>query len=468
MVSPLLDRLTTSRFIGPLAVALALLVLAVTEMGLWELRSLDVKREASVNAQLSVGRLRRSLLFMESATRGYLMSGNTVYLEPFHKQAPVLATTLKAVEALSVDALESKQALLKLVDLTRQKQLFMQELIRLFQANDRLGAMELLQADVGLQMMTAISDLADEVISKEAASFSVASEVRESAAFVSRVLIWLLVAASFVGAMILMRLTRARERDHLGYMAQLRAERDLLDEQVTHRTAETVALALHMERVREDERGRLARELHDELGGLLTAAKLDVARIRKRLPEAGLGQDILRHLIQALDAGIAVKRRITEDLHPSSLANLGLRATLQIQCTEFAQHAEIRVTSDIADIDLPRDHALAVYRIVQEALNNVAKYAAATAVRVSMVAVGDRLEVRVVDDGKGFNPELAESAGGHGLQGMRFRVRAFGGELHLQSFFGKGSSVLATFPLQMPAQDSSEILTLLSPTQGGV
>lgn len=468
MTITFLKKLTTSRFIGPLAIVLALLVLVVSEMGHQELRRLNREREASVQTQLLVGRLRRILLFMETSTRGYLITGRTEYLEPHNQQAPILESTLEATEALSLAELKSKPVLAELVDKARQKKADLEEMIRLFQAGDRLGAMVSMETDVGLKMMSQISDLVDQVINMEGAKFSVAGEVRASSAWVSRILIWVLVAASLVGAMMLMRLGRARERDHLLHMAQLQAERDLLDEVVTRRTAETVALALHMERVREDERGRLARELHDELGGLLTAAKLDVARIRKRLPEGGSGHDLLLHLSQSLDAGIALKRRIIEDLRPSSLTNLGLMTALLIHCREFSQRAEISVITDIEDISLPADHALAVYRIVQEALTNVAKYAAATEVYVSMQSADDRVEIRVVDDGKGFDPKTKETAGGHGLQGMRFRVRACGGDLHIQSSPESGTSIVASLPMSSLAQNPAENPNPnLDPSQNG-
>ena len=456
MKSTLLEKMTTSRYIGPLAIVLALLVLVVSEMGHQELRKINREREVSVQTQLVVGRLRRSLLFMETSVRGYLVTGRAEYLAPSQEQMPVLESTLKSAEEMMRIDPQSKTAMIQLIEMARRKQGDLQEMIQLFKAGDRIGAMVSLQTDVGLKMMTQISDLADQIISMESAKFSMAGEVRKNSALVSRLLLWVLVAASLVGAMLLMRLGKARERDHLVHLAQLHAERDHLDEEVTRRTAETVALALHMERVREDERGRLARELHDELGGLLTAAKLDVARIRKRLPDDASGHDLLRHLSQSLDAGIALKRRIIEDLRPSSLANLGLMTTLLIHCREFSQRAEIKVSTDIADISLPDDHALAVYRIVQEALTNVAKYAAATDVRVSMLAVNNRLEVRVVDDGKGFDPKMKESAGGRGLQGMRFRVRACGGELNIQSAPGHGTSIIACIPLHSLAPEPGE------------
>jgi signal transduction histidine kinase len=467
MASPRWNQWTTSSVIGPLAIVLALLVLTVSELGHQQLRSLNGEREASVKAQLTVGRLRRTLLSMESATRGYMVIGRIEYLEPYHQQEPILDSTLETAEALSRDERQSRPVLAQVAEMSRRKQFEMQEMIRLFQSGDRIGAMVLLETDVGEKLMTEISDLVDQVINQEAAKFSVAGEVSASAASVSRLLIWVLVVASLAGAVSLMRLGRARERDRRIHLSQLRTERDLLEKDVTRRTAETVALALHMDRVREDERAHLARELHDELGGLLTAAKLDVARIRKRLPETGSGQDLLLHLSQSLDAGISLKRRIIEDLRPSSLSNLGLKPTLLIQCREFAQRAEIPVTTDIANIHLPDDHELTVYRVVQEALTNVAKYAGATAVRVSMLPVDGCLEIRVVDDGRGFDPQVAESANGHGLQGMRFRVKACGGDLHIRSALGQGTSVVATLPLPPPAPSAAGSPSKASNTDWG-
>jgi signal transduction histidine kinase len=454
MASPRWDKWTTSRVIGPLAIVLALLVLVVSELGHQQVVSLNLEREASVKTQLVAGRLRRTLLSMESATRGYMVIGRIEYLEPYRLQAPVLEATLKVAEALTYSESQSKAILVQIVEMSRRKQAEMQETIRLFQSGDRIGAMVLLETDAGEKLMTDISASVDQLISQEGGVFSLAGEVGANAASVNRLLIWVLVVASLAGAALLMRLGRARERDRLVHLSQLQAERDRLEQDVTRRTAETVELALHMDRVREDECGRLARELHDELGGLLTAAKLDVARIRKRLPETGPGRDLLLHLSQSLDAGISLKRRIIEDLRPSSLSNLGLEPTLQIQCREFAQRAEIVVSTDIADVKLPDDQELTVYRVVQEALTNVAKYAGATTVRVSLLPVDGHLEVRVVDDGKGFNPEAAQVAGGRGLQGMRFRVKACGGDLHIDSSPGQGTAVVASFGFQLPAPGS--------------
>jgi len=209
-------------------------------------------------------------------------------------------------------------------------------------------------------------------------------------------------------------------------------------------------LATHLQTVREDERSKLARELHDELGGLLTAAKLDVARVKNRLGEAGPEVAVrIGHLVKTLDAGIALKRRIIEDLRPSSLSNLGLKPALQILCSEFAKRSEIEVVTQLDEIRLADEAALSVYRLVQEALTNVAKYAGAHRVVVHLSVQGKHAVVSVTDDGRGFDVSK-QKAGAHGLAGMRFRVQSGGGTMILRSAIGKGTRIEAALPLGDP------------------
>lgn len=165
----------------------------------------------------------------------------------------------------------------------------------------------------------------------------------------------------------------------------LQRERDQLDLQVRERTANLAELATHLQNVREDERGHLARELHDELGALLTAAKLDVARLKSRLagslPEA---TDRLAHLTNTLNSGIALKRRIVEDLRPSSLSHLGLVASLEILAREFEERSGLSITTDLENVELGGSAQLTVYRLVQESLTNIGKYAEASQAVVSL------------------------------------------------------------------------------------
>ena len=445
-----IDELTTwasSRIIGPVAVALAVSVLVVSEIGFQRLQQISVGRSASVDTQLATGRLRRALLLMETAQRGYMLTGRAEYLEPFKVQEKVFSQTIEETARAALDGVAQRDELNQLVELARRKYSVMREILTRFEAGNRDGAMELMLSGLGREMMAQFSAQTDEILHQEAIYYQQHNDAREQVFRWTRGGIWLLVAGCIAGALALMRMGREQERERRAHLLELHAERDRLDEQVNQRTAETIELARHMERVREDERARLARELHDELGGLLTAAKLDVARIRKRIhDDTGHKQQLMTHLVESLDAGIALKRRIIEDLRPSSLSNLGLKATLSIQCAEFAERAEVTVDTQFEDLTLPAEHALAVYRLVQEALTNIAKYAEARHVQVLLQRSGDQIELRVEDDGCGFDPATHTATGGHGLQGMRFRIRACGGDVAIRSAPGQGTTVKALLP----------------------
>lgn len=443
-----LSEWASSRYVGPLAVLLAVLVLGVSEISIWQMRDTSIEREASLETQAAVGGLRRSLLFMESAQRGYMLTGRREYLAPFEEQERSFQVILERVEMVGARDERQREKVARIVELSKAKHGEMREVLTRFNRGDRDSAIDLTMTDLGREMMVQISTLVDEVIRDENAYTRQNSLERDRVFTLSRLAIWVLVMLCVIGALALMRLGRSRERERQVYMLQLHAERDRLDEEVTRRTTETVELARHMERVREDERARLARELHDELGGLLTAAKLDVARIRKRIQdETGTKQALLAHLSQSLDAGISLKRRIIEDLRPSSLSNLGLRSTLQIQCAEFGERAELPVDVQLDDVSLSPERSLAIYRLVQEALTNVAKYAQASHVRVALRRLDDEVEVLVEDDGRGFNPHEVDPAGGHGLRGMRFRIRSCGGDVAIRSAPGSGTTIRAVLPL---------------------
>ena len=235
-------------------------------------------------------------------------------------------------------------------------------------------------------------------------------------------------AVSLLALFMYLRQTATLDRTLVDEAERIAGDRNRLEAEVAARTEQLRELAQHLQTIREDERSRLARELHDELGALLTAAKLDVARLKSRLgatltPDA---TERLAHLNESLNGGIALKRRIIEDLRPSSLSNLGLVAALEILLREFAARSEIEVIDDLAAVDLDAGAQLTVYRLVQEALTNVVKYAKARRVVVTLEPIeGGGARVSVKDDGIGFDTSVPRMAR-HGLIGMRYRVEAEG------------------------------------------
>jgi signal transduction histidine kinase len=243
-----------------------------------------------------------------------------------------------------------------------------------------------------------------------------------------------------------LRQTTALKLQQLEQQRLVQAERDRLEAEVGQRTAQLVELTQHIQSAREDERHRLARNLHDDLGSLLTSAKLDAARIKSRIssssPEA---LELLAHLVSTLNSGIALGRSIIEDLRPSALGNLGLVAALDILAREFSEQSGVQVHCDLAPVSLAPDAELTVYRLVQEAITNITKYARARQVWIRLLADGGMVDVSVRDDGVGFDPQGKRSSA-YGLVGMRYRVEAIGGSLALVSKRGQGALIRARIP----------------------
>lgn len=257
--------------------------------------------------------------------------------------------------------------------------------------------------------------------------------------------------ACLLALVMYLRQTLALKREQQAVQQLIRAERDRLGAEVIQRTAQLTELTQHLQTAREDERQRLARDLHDELGALLTSAKLDAARIRSRLagtaPEA---LERLAHLVQTLNSGIALKRRIVEDLRPSALEALGLVPTLEILAQEFAEPSGITVHRALQPVALAPAAQLVVYRLVQESFTNIAKHARAGQVWLTMASDGREVEVTVRDDGCGFDT-AAPLRSAYGLVGMRYRVEAERGRLTMASAPGRGTLIRVTLPADATA-----------------
>ncbi|EJL86592.1 histidine kinase [Polaromonas sp. CF318] len=200
------------------------------------------------------------------------------------------------------------------------------------------------------------------------------------------------------------------------------------------------------EQVRVQEREHLARELHDALGSLLMSAKLDVACIEPelaRISPAASGH--LHHLMDILNQAMALKRRIIDGLEPPLLLTQGLAKAVARLAQDFSSASGIGVTTSLADVALPASAQLAVYRLAEEALTNIGKYAGASRCSITLLEAGDGVQVDVKDDGVGFNADTDQNFG-HGLIGMRHRIEACGGTLIVESGPGSGTHLRAHLP----------------------
>jgi len=220
-----------------------------------------------------------------------------------------------------------------------------------------------------------------------------------------------------------------------------------LERLVEERTQELSALSTHLQDLTEKEKAALARNLHDELGGLLTAAKMDLSWLQSRI--AG-DPDIVERLHQlgaVLDEAMDVKRRVVEDLRPSLLDHFGLptalKAYLESECAKSGLRAEIALA---AEAEFPKDIAIALFRVVQEGLTNVIRHAHAHTVRLELAFDGELCELVLIDDGEGIDLAHPSFRWSHGLTGMRQRVRALGGRFSLDSQRGRGTRLRVELP----------------------
>jgi PAS domain S-box-containing protein len=208
-------------------------------------------------------------------------------------------------------------------------------------------------------------------------------------------------------------------------------------------------LSSHLETVREEERRSIAREVHDELGHTLTALKMDIAWLVKHIPdEDGEIHSRGAELTGLVDQTISSMRRIVSRLRPPVLDDLGLDAALEWLTSDFQRYSG--VTTEIALADLPvrfrGTEASCIFRIVQEALTNVSKHAAANHVSIRGGVDGDSYRLVVRDDGQGFDSCSSAHRTGFGLLGIAERVRELGGAMEMDSLPGEGATLVITFP----------------------
>jgi len=211
------------------------------------------------------------------------------------------------------------------------------------------------------------------------------------------------------------------------------------------------ALAVHLQSVREEERTRIAREIHDELGQTLTGLKMDLTWLAKRFPEGQkeLGTKV-KSMFHLIDSTIQSVRRISSGLRPQVLDELGLVAAVKWQTTEFQKRTGIRCRVDLpADgVQLQEEQSTAVFRIFQEVLTNVARHAKATRVGIDFLVEGEQIILKIEDNGRGMRETELHRPNRLGLMGMRERVVLFGGDFHIGSAPGKGTTVTLSMPIR--------------------
>ena len=438
--------LMRQRFALPLILLLAAALLLVSEITYRG--TTDVMRggiqltDARINSQ----RLLQLVTEAENAQFAFVVTGHKDYLRQFQEVKEDLPEVMRAVTTYlsSLDPAAADSA--KHVEaFTRAKLEHIDAVLDLAKAGQFAAANTLARSQTdALQMAQLrrelIMQLARAASSQEVMRTSIYSGLK-----VNRLAVGSLTLLSLIIFFMFLHQLKLQDRERNEQEAALAEERERLEIEVRRRTARLAELATYLQTVREDERAYIARELHDELGGLLTVCKLEIARARTKTGEPATMLIRLERMNEYLNKGIALKRRIIEDLRPSTLSELGLPVALYNLCQDMQTSLGIPVHLKSADFELSKQASLAVYRFVQEALTNIGKYAEATQVEVLLSVAHSHAVVEVHDDGVGFDP-LTPRIGLHGLSGMQFRAESMGGSMHIRSAPAEGCTVRIEFP----------------------
>jgi signal transduction histidine kinase len=446
-------------------IVLTLAVLIASETGNLRLRQGYTEAIRSQQLQSDLGELAAELVNAEAGQRGFLLTGKDSYLDPYYKALPHINELMARIRQHYAEDPEGLRQFGEASQFVTRK-LNEMALTLVYGKRDVDVALDMIRTDFGKQTMESARRGIEQLQVRESATVTHNLEAAEHDLQLSRYGIGLLTAINIlllvaVGLGHQRRMTMAEAA-----RVQLEEESARLDRKVRARTRQLSALAAHLQRVTEDEKTRLARELHDELGAILTAIKLDLHWVKMRVqathPEA---RDKITRVMQHADQAIQIKRGLIEDLRPTVLLNLGLREAIVQHVEDVGARNQWETRLELPD-SLPqlRDSAaIALYRIVQESLNNASKYAEAKHVCVSLACTDRLLTLTVSDDGRGLPPDFdaGSTAGHHGLLGMEQRVLALGGTIQVDSAPNQGVTIRTEVPLTTtvlaPPEETAEI-----------
>jgi len=443
-----------------LAAVLGLFIAAQSGQRRLEEASRQVQRAAE--RQRTLGELWQLLRQAESSQRGYILLDNANYLMPFQEASGNLTQSLERLDRAFVMAPAPVRAdVTEIERLANQKFNEMREALGTFRTRGRSAAIQLMRTDVGPDVMARIDDRVRSIQQAEAANILQASGSWQTRRWVSLATTTAALVAS-VGLVLLLthlvlRQVRSKERE-AAELAERQAE---LEGLVARRTEELSELSTHLQSVAEQEKSALSRELHDELGGLLVAARMDVSWIEERMASRDPDLQVhFRRVHEALQSGVDVKRRVVENLRPSLLDNLGLFPALRWQVADSCGRAGLKSIERYPhdELLLSPEASITVFRIVQEALTNILKHAQAQIVEISIETRSPWLIVRIRDDGVGLPLERLRALRSHGLAAMRQRAAGLGGQWQVRNPATGGTEIEARLPLERVLATGAEVV----------
>jgi signal transduction histidine kinase len=456
-----MKRLLPLRVLLPLAlgVIVSLGVLGFAEIGYRRLEFANRAMSAALEMETAVNETLALVGEAESGQRGFLLTGDASYLTPYKAALPKIDHSVARLRELV-----TANGTAPMIDHAAQLSVLIgkktNELESTLALNERSGhdaAFQLIATGLGQRLMDDIRQQAQGILdelheSSQRGGRRWAQDI-EFGRVGTLTMTAFTIALLFVVWALARREISAREAKRRSLVEQQRR----LEQEVAARTEELSELSTYLQTVREEEKSRLARDIHDELGGILVGAKMDVAwaaeRTRRQLPDVA---EKLERAVVVLDEGVELKRRIIEELRPTLLDNLGISSALDWQVRQACERAGLSCELNLADLELPPSVSIAIYRIVQEALTNITKYASARNVDVELLGDDEGVSLIVHDDGAGLPAGVETNRLSHGIIGMRQRVRALNGTFKISSRPGSGTTIEVFIPLPPPAESTPD------------
>jgi signal transduction histidine kinase len=447
-----LSRLASAPIL--LGIAFIATLFLVAESGYKRMHEASLVSSAAEERQALLARYLRVVLDAESAQRGFLLTEDKRYLRNFDPAVRALDPLLDHIAAgLEASQLEEDAAIAQALRTTTGRKIGeMQASLRLYGEVDRAAALTLVDTDMGQKAMIDLRHQLRELYDHEAERLIAARLASEKDLRTSRILLGAAAALSLILVIMLGALLARDARRRELEAVELTERNRELDRTVQQRTAMLFHLSSSLQKVAEREKAALARELHDELGGLLVATKIDVSWLRRRIDD-GSEASKLRwdRVLRCMDEGLTLKRRIIESLRPTLLDNVGLIAALRWLVDESLRRSGIACEEKYPDVipELSPDARIAVFRVVQECLMNIMKHAKAKSVLVLVTTNDKELSVTVRDDGIGIDEKRIATPQSHGLLGMRHRIESLDGKVSIRSLgAGVGTECSFTLPLE--------------------
>jgi signal transduction histidine kinase len=449
------------RTIAMLAVALLITLVSVLYSDNW-IQSLD--RQSALIGQIrtnitTLHQLKTNLYKAESAQRGYLYTKREAYIEPFNKAMSDARDNIEIIETLIIrtstgkEQIEGREWLKAISASLEAKAAEMKVTLNLTKTGKTREAKQVMDLDEGLVEMKRFMEYTDIVISNQNAILLEKEKERQGIISFARL-------STVGGALILIFLVVLVIKQLLNELSvksqlqqQIAKENEIYEVKLQQQTRLLRSLALDYQADVERERHKLSRELHDELGSIFTATKMDIAWvIKKVLATAPDIAEKLKKTSSYVDQGIQFQRNIVQELHPAMLSTFGFWPALNSLINDAAERNNWQLTLNLPDENakLNETISLVAYRVVQETLNNANKYAKATAVSVDIIMDDQYLKIEIQDNGVGMDTQL-EKEKTHGLAGMRHRVLAIGGHFEIVSQPGNGVLTRALIPIDFEA-----------------